>query len=62
VAGNDFVVIADQNRVVEAEPLDAVGDLADLLAGMGARVTAVGVRIPTKAPGYNGIMPPGIPE
>ncbi len=22
----------------------------------------LGVRIPTKSPGYNGIMPPGIPE
>jgi hypothetical protein len=23
---------------------------------------AVSVRIPTKSPGYNGMMPPGIPE
>jgi hypothetical protein len=32
--------LVDQDGIGEAEPLDAGGDLADLLAGMGARVPA----------------------
>ena len=39
--GDDLVVIADQDRVGEAELLDAVGDLPDLLLGMGAGVSRV---------------------
>jgi hypothetical protein len=41
VPGDDLVIIADQHRVGEAEPLDAVGDLLDLLLGMGAGIAAV---------------------
>ena len=42
MAGDDLVLVADQNRVGEAEASDAVGDLSDLLPGMGARVLRVG--------------------
>jgi hypothetical protein len=41
VAGDDLVIIADQDGICEAEFLDAVGDLPDLLLGMGARILAV---------------------
>jgi len=32
--GDDLVIIVDEDRIGEAEPGDAVGDLADLLFGM----------------------------
>jgi hypothetical protein len=38
VPGDDFIVVADQHRIGEAEPLNAVGDLADLLPGVRAGV------------------------
>src|SRR3546814_2239233 len=38
VAGDDAVLVVDQDRVGEAEAGDAVGDLADLLLRMGPRV------------------------
>jgi len=41
MASDDFIIIADENRVGEAEALDAVGDLPNLLPRMGARVTRV---------------------
>jgi hypothetical protein len=45
VSGNDLIVIADQNRIGEAEPRDAVGDLADLLLGMSAGVFRIGPQL-----------------
>jgi hypothetical protein len=36
--GDDFVVIVDEDRIGEAEPGDAVGDLPDLLFGMRAGI------------------------
>jgi hypothetical protein len=42
MARDDFVVVADQHRVGETKPLDAVGDLSDLLSGMGACVASIG--------------------
>ena len=44
--GDDLVVIADQDRVGEAELLDTVRDLSDLLLGMAAGILAVGCRKP----------------
>jgi hypothetical protein len=41
VAGDDAVILVDQNRVVKAEGLDAGGDLGDLLRRMRPRVSAV---------------------
>jgi hypothetical protein len=41
VASNDPAVLSDQNRIVEAELPDAVGDLTDLLLGMGARIAGM---------------------
>jgi hypothetical protein len=41
VAGNDPAVLSDQNRIVEAEMSDAVGDLPDLLLGMDARIAGI---------------------
>jgi hypothetical protein len=38
VPGDDLIVVADQHRIGEAEPLNAVGDLADLLPGVRAGV------------------------
>jgi hypothetical protein len=38
VAGDDLVIIADQDRIGEAEALNAVGDLPDLILGMEAGV------------------------
>jgi hypothetical protein len=40
--GDDLAVIADQHRIGEAEPLDAVGDLPDLLLGVGPGVSRIG--------------------
>ena len=45
VAGDDDVVLVDEDGVVEAERRDAVGDLADLPARMRARVARVGLQI-----------------
>ena len=42
MAGDDLAVVADQHRIGEAEPLDAVGDLPNLLLGMGAGIAGVG--------------------
>src|SRR5205807_371050 len=42
VAGHNVTPRIDQNRVVEAEFPDAVGDLSDLLLRMGSRVAVVG--------------------
>jgi hypothetical protein len=41
MAGDDLVRIADQDRIGEAEPPDAVGDLSDLFLGMRSGVPAV---------------------
>ena len=41
MAGNDLVLIADQNGVRKPELLDAVGDLPDLALRMLAGVTGV---------------------
>jgi hypothetical protein len=42
VPGDDLVVVADQNRIGEAEALDAVGYLAQLFLGVGARIAGIG--------------------
>ena len=42
VPGDDLGVIADEDRIGEAEPLNAVGDLTDLLFGMNAGVLREG--------------------
>ena len=47
VAGEDRVLAVDQDRVGEAELLDAVGDLPDLLPGMGSRVALVRFQLST---------------
>jgi hypothetical protein len=48
------------------EPLAIVADLATIvLASVFSGLSyhqASGMRIPTKSPGYNGMMSPGIPE
>lgn len=41
------------------DPFDLVSAMFVLAL---SAVVLVGVRIPTKSPGYNGMMPPGIPE
>jgi hypothetical protein len=41
VAGNDLAVLSDQNWIGEAEPPDAVGDLPDLLLGMGSGIAGM---------------------
>ena len=46
VAGDDAVVLVNQDRIVEPERLDAGGDLGDLLRAVGARVARVGVSAP----------------
>jgi len=43
--------------VMEIVRPDDLGNIADL----GLTLAEAKVRIPTKPPGYNGIMPPGIP-
>jgi hypothetical protein len=45
VAGDDSVVLVDQNWIVEAEGLNARRDLGDLLWRMRSCVTAVGLEI-----------------
>ena len=47
MAGDDLVLIADEDRVGETEALDASGDLLDLLLGVGASVFGVGRKFPT---------------
>jgi hypothetical protein len=42
VAGNDLVLVADQNRVGESKPGDAVGNLAYLFAGMLSGIAGIG--------------------
>ena len=42
VAGDDLALVADQHRVGEAEALDAVGDLTDLLPRMAPRIARIG--------------------
>jgi hypothetical protein len=44
VSGDDLVFIADQDRVGEAEALDAPGDLRDLLLRVGAGVARTGAQ------------------
>jgi hypothetical protein len=41
MAGNDLAVLSDQNRIGEAEMSDAVGDLPDLLLGMGSGIAGM---------------------
>src|SRR5258708_39142312 len=41
VAGNDLAVLSDQNWIGEAEPPNAVGDLADLLLGMDSGIAGM---------------------
>ena len=43
VAGDDTVVLVDQDRVCEAELPDGFGDLLDLLFRVGARVVGAGI-------------------
>jgi hypothetical protein len=38
MAGNDPTVLSDQNRIGEPELPNAVGDLSDLLLGMGSGI------------------------
>src|SRR5437870_5201821 len=45
MTGDDLMIVADQNRVGKPKPLDAVGDLADLLARMGTRIASIGSQI-----------------
>ena len=46
VPGDDLVVIADQHRIREAEPVNAVGDLPDLLLGVGAGIAQIRLQAP----------------
>lgn len=41
MTGNDLLLFVDKDWIAEAEALDALGDLADLLPGVGARVSRV---------------------
>ena len=50
MAGNDDAVIVDQNRNDKSECGDAVGNLTDLLARMGARVTTVRRELVDRSP------------
>ena len=45
VACQDRHAIIEQNRIGKSEGLDAIGDLADLLAGMGACIALLGLEI-----------------
>ena len=38
---DDLIDLVDQDRIAEAEPLDAFGDLSDLLIGVGACVVGI---------------------
>jgi hypothetical protein len=42
VAGEDLRLIVDEDGIAKAKSLDALGDLADLLVGVRARVTRIG--------------------
>ena len=42
MALDDLAVLPDQHRVREFEPADAVGNLPDLLLGIGSGVTGIG--------------------
>src|SRR5262249_55527414 len=42
VPGNDLALIIDQDRIAEAKLPDALGNLVDLLLGVGTRVVCVG--------------------
>jgi hypothetical protein len=42
MSGDDLVIIADQHRIGEAELLNAIGNLPDLLLGMGTRIPCIG--------------------
>ena len=42
MAGDDIAVLADQDRVGEAEGADAAGDLGDLRIAVGAGIAGVG--------------------
>src|SRR5207248_165498 len=41
MAGDDRTVLSDQNRVVESELPDALGDLPDLFLGMGSGIAGM---------------------
>ncbi len=41
MARNDLAVLSDENRIGEAEMSDAVGDLPDLLPGMGSGIAGM---------------------
>jgi hypothetical protein len=41
MAGNDLAVLTDQHRIGEAELPDAVGDLSDLLLGVGPGIAGM---------------------
>jgi hypothetical protein len=45
VTSEDLVISIDQNRVGEAEALDAVGDLPDLFPGMSPGVSGIGAKV-----------------
>src|SRR5260370_9032860 len=46
MAGNDLAVLSDQNWIVESELPDAVGNLPDLLLGMGSRIAGMRPQAP----------------
>jgi hypothetical protein len=48
MARDDLAVLPDQHRVGKAEPADAVGDLPDLLFGMGAGIAGIGPKPPNR--------------
>jgi hypothetical protein len=41
MTGKDFALFADQDRIGEAEPPDAIGNLADLPLGMGPGIAGM---------------------
>src|SRR5436190_16903851 len=41
VPGDDLALIIDQHRIAEAKALDAFGNLADLLLGVGTRIVRI---------------------
>jgi hypothetical protein len=43
MASDDFVIPVDEDRIVEAEDADALGDLPDLLIRMRARIARIGL-------------------
>jgi hypothetical protein len=45
VTSEDLVISIDQNRVGEAEALDAVGDLPDLFPGTRSSVSGIGAKV-----------------